>query len=189
MKSNPGGSQDVYELNINYLDALASPDELADAEIVAAKALCAHAILLSLVGVPAIYYHSLFGSSGDPEAARRSGINRRINRARLARGSLAAQLLSDPRRRLVRDGIADLLRVRGAHSAFSPYQPQKVEILDNRVFAVHRGIANHDHVLCLANVSAESVRLPLAGTNLFDHAQLSSVELPAYGFVWLSPRD
>ena len=64
VKPNSDGSQTVYELNINYLDALANGDELNQPPVVAAKGLAAHSILCSVIGVPAIYYHSLFGYNG-----------------------------------------------------------------------------------------------------------------------------
>ena len=67
MASRPDGTSAVYELNLSYLDALCTPDEAADAEILAAKALAAHSILFAFLGVPAVYYHSLVGSSPDHE--------------------------------------------------------------------------------------------------------------------------
>lgn len=184
MKSNGDDTEQVYELNVNYLDALARPDELADPTIVAAKGLCAHAILLSLVGVPAIYYHSLFGSSGDPEAARASGINRRINRGHLDEALLAEELGTDPRRRLVLEGLSELIQVRRRHAAFSPSAPQQIERLDDRVFAVRRG-CGEDAVLCLANVSDQTVDLDIDGINLATSKALTSSSLPPYGYLWL----
>ena len=61
-------------------------------ELAARKFLTAHAILLSLQGVPGIYFHSLFGSRGDRAGAEASGIPRRINREKLDRARLEAEL-------------------------------------------------------------------------------------------------
>lgn len=47
-------------------------------ELAVKKMLAAHSILLSVMGVPAIYYHSLLGSKNDYEGLEASGINRRI---------------------------------------------------------------------------------------------------------------
>ncbi|HZL06978.1 MAG TPA: alpha-amylase family glycosyl hydrolase, partial [Coriobacteriia bacterium] len=104
MKSNPDGTQSVYELNINYLDALVTTEELSSPEVVAAKGLAAHSILCSMMGVPAIYYHSLYGSGSDIPGMEASGINRRINREVLDADVLTAELVSDTRRRLVFEG-------------------------------------------------------------------------------------
>ena len=82
-KDMPDGSQAPYEMNINYLDALSNPAASEPAELAARKFLTAHAIMLSLQGVPGIYFHSLFGSRGDRAGAEASGIPRRINREKL----------------------------------------------------------------------------------------------------------
>ena len=186
MKTNADGTQDVYELNINYLDALAEPDHADNPGGIAAKGLSAHCILLSLVGIPALYYHSLFGSAGDPPSARSSGINRRINRAHLCADTLGYQLSNDPRRHLVHEGLLTLLAVRQRHPAFSPYSPQRIDILDERVFAVHRGEGTSDHILCLANVSDQHVALPVGGTDLITGATHRQLTLPPFGYAWLS---
>ena len=68
-----------------------------------------------------------------------SRINRRINRAVLDADRLAVELREDPRRRAVFDGMRHLLDVRRRHAAFSPFGTQRVEHLDDRVFAVRRG--------------------------------------------------
>jgi hypothetical protein len=54
------------------------------------------AVKLCLQGVPAIYFHSLFGSRGDRLGAESRGIKRRINREKLER----------PRRAVVWHGLA-----------------------------------------------------------------------------------
>jgi sucrose phosphorylase len=188
MKSNGDDTEQVYELNVNFLDALATATELDDAEVVAAKGLCAHAILLSLVGVPAIYYHSLFGSTGDPDAARSSGIPRRINRAHLDHGRLAEALTTDRRRHLMLDGLSQLIRTRRRHPAFSPFASQQVERLDDRVFAVRRGSGAHA-VLCLANVSNQTVELDVAGVDIATSRFLERVSLQPYAYLWLRPAE
>ena len=65
LATRPDGTSAVYELNLPYLDALCTPAEAADPSVLTAKALAAHSILLALVGVPAIYIHSLLGSRPD----------------------------------------------------------------------------------------------------------------------------
>jgi len=186
MKTNPDGTEDVYELNTSYLDALAAPGELIQAEAVAAKALAAHAILLSLMGVPALYYHSLFGSPGDPDGARDSGIPRRINRAHLDADTLKAELHTDLRRRLVLSGLRHLLAVRRGLAAFSPFAPQRVEHLDDRVFALRRAAGTPDEILCLVNVTDQPVPLPdAAGFELLTDTAHQGITLGPYGYAWL----
>lgn len=160
-KAMPDGSRKAYELNINYLDALSNPKTGEPVETAARKFLTAHAILLSLQGVPAIYFHSLFGSRGDRPGADASGMPRRINRQKLDRASLEAELSrSGSLRSRIFGGCKDLLRIRRAHPAFHPQAAQRVIDLDPRLFAVCRIPAGQaDPMLCLHNVSGETVAI------------------------------
>ena len=54
-RPGPTGPRSVYELNLSYLDALCTPEEARDPDVVAAKTLAAHSILFAFLGVPAIY--------------------------------------------------------------------------------------------------------------------------------------
>lgn len=186
MKSNPDGTQSVYELNINYLDALVTTDELAVPELVAAKGLAAHSILCSMMGVPAIYYHSLFGSGSDIPGMEASGINRRINREILDADVLTAELASDRRRKLVLEGIKHLLAKRSEHPAFNPYQAQQVLRLDPRVFAVRRGQGTDDELLSLTNVTSQEVAVEdVSGTDVLTGATRDRLVLAPFEYVWL----
>ena len=186
MKPNADGTETVYELNINYLDALANGDELNHPAVVAAKGLAAHSILCSVVGVPAIYYHSLFGSSSDRVGMEASGINRRINREVLNADQLVQELATDERRSAVFNGIKRMLTVRSQHRAFSPYGPQQVERLDPRAFAVRRGMGTEDDILCVTNVTDELVDLPtVSGVDVLTDQDHQGLTLPAYGYAWI----
>ena len=188
MAASAPGHESVYELNLSYLDALATPEEVASDEIVVAKALAAHSILFSLVGVPAVYYHSLFGSGADHEGMHGTGINRRINRAVLDADVLLSELEDNPRRRAVFDGMAEMLRTRGAQPAFTPYGGQQVEELDDRVFAVRRGAGTAEELLSITNVTGEPVTLEqVAGHDVITGKVHISLHLDPWGYVWLRP--
>jgi sucrose phosphorylase len=182
------GRESVYELNISYLDALVAPEEAHDDALVAAKALSAHSILLSFIGVPAIYYHSLFGSSADRDGMRSSGINRRINRAVLDADTLERELREHPRRAPVFAGVARLLEARRGHAAFSPYGTQQVEEHGAGVFAVRRAAGTADELLCVANVRGEPVVLPeVAGVDVVTGRRHDPLVLEPYGYAWVRP--
>lgn len=159
-RSLADGSQAPYELNINYLDALSEPGSGESLEITARKFLTAQAIMLSLQGVPAIYFHSLFGSRGDRAGAEQSGVPRRINREKLHRAGLEAELCeSGSLRSLVFSGHRELLGMRRSLTAFAPSAPQRVLDVDERVFGVLReSVSGRTAVLCLHNVSSVRVR-------------------------------
>lgn len=179
-KTQPDGSTVPYELNINFLDALSPPHADEPAPLAARKFVTSQAIMLSLQGVPGIYFHSLFGSRGDVVAAKESGINRRINRQKSDFADLEAEL-ADPQRlrRHVFTEYSALLRRRRAHPALSPQAPQQVLNLDPRVFAVQReSVEGGDRLLCLHNMSQDllSVRCP---------GWREAVVLEPFGFRWL----
>ncbi len=196
-RSNPDGSQSPYELNINYFDALSDPKggELLQKQV--KRFIAAHAIMFSLVGVPGIYFHSIFGSRGWLEGVAITGRNRTINRQKLDLTELKAGL-SDPgsTRSMVYEGLAGLLKARAAHPAFHPYGQQRILDLGARIFCILRTSPDgRSRVVCLQNVSDQVVQvgLPLEGL-AFDPTSLpidiitgKRVELNSAGRLSLQP--
>jgi len=154
-KSNPDGSHSPYELNINYFDALAEPGALESEEEQIKRFIAAQAIMLSLAGVPGIYFHSLFGSRGWPEGVQLTGQKRSINRQKLPRLALEHQL-SDPTslRSKIFTRYVQLLKARTSCPVFHPLAEQRVIDCGPAIFALER-LAPHGgmSVLCLHNVS------------------------------------
>ena len=163
-KQNAGGTVSPYELNINYFDALSNPNDSTEPlSMQINRFIAAQAIMLSLMGVPGVYFHSLFGSRSDRAGAEASGIPRRINRQKFTRHELESDLANpDSLRAQVFARYAELLRVRRAHRAFHPNGLQHIVPCGESVFAVLRVAPDtSERVLCLHNVThaAQSVRL------------------------------
>jgi sucrose phosphorylase len=207
-KHNPDGSQSPYELNVSYFDALSDPrsEEPLDRQV--ARFLAAHAIMLALAGLPAIYFHSLFGSRGWPEGVQQTGRSRTINRQKLDVAQLSAELAAPGHRRQVVYGrFVQLLRARAASAAFHPLGGQRVLDCGDHCVAVLRvSPAGDARALCLHDVSGapQTVALDLAtlgwdasqARNLLDERVLPadsdgrlSVFLPPYGVAWLEPAQ
>lgn len=203
-KSNPDGRPSPYELNINYFDALSDPTGTEPLAVQVKRFVVAHAIMLSLAGVPGIYFHSLFGSRGWPEGVHLSGRNRAINRQKLRRADLEAEL-SDPYslRSQVFYRLARLFTIRRAHSAFHPFGAQRVLECSPQVFGMVRlSPDGMERVLCFHNVSAEpqrlsvpaeavtgiapSIWLDLISGETYRLAKGSSLHLSPYQVAWLS---
>ncbi len=164
-KSNEDGSQSPYELNINYLDALRdplSPDE--DLGTTAQRFLAAQAIMLSLRGVPGIYFHSLIGSRNWSEGVKETGRSRTINRQKLQIETLEANLSNQTTLPAhVYNGYAQLLKIRSEHPAFHPLGGQRILSLHKNVFTVLRSDRDEsEYILCLINVTDQSLELSLA---------------------------
>lgn len=184
-RSNPDGSQSPYELNISYLDAVSNPYAAEPQEKQVQRFICSQAIALALQGVPAIYFHSLFGSRNWIDGVERTGRNRTINREKLDRAILDAQL-ADPTsiRAAVFRAYAHLIRVRGQEPGFHPLAAQHVVALDPRLFALWRLPQKGAALLCLHNVADADValRLDLADTSLAGaEALLDIVSEKVYG--------
>ena len=183
MKTNTDGTQSVYEMNINYSEALkdiAHPGETPQ------KMLAAHAILLSVIGVPAIYYHSIFGSKNDYQGLNDSGINRRINRQKLEKNQLYQELQTDAYRQQIYHGISELIKIRKNNSVFSPYNDQEILDLDTRLFAVRRS-SKAGSIVSVVNISREPVALPkVSGKDLITDKHFEENQILApYQYVWL----
>lgn len=177
-KLNPDGSRSPYELNITWFDALSDPRAEEPMATRIARHLLSHAILLALAGVPALYFHSLFGCRNDRTGAEASGIPRRINRQKFDRAALESELMTpDSRSAQVFAALRNLLQLRRGSSAFDPNAPQEVLALDRRVFAVRRESSDGtQRALCLHNVCNQALRLRVGNTEQ---------TLQPYEFRWL----
>ncbi len=204
-KSNGDGSQSPYELNINYLDALGDPDNLnEDPAIVAKRFLAAQAIMLSLRGVPGIYFHSLVGSQNWSKGVAQSGRYRAINRQKLSLKTLERELsVANSLRQYVYQGYRQLLDVRQAQFAFHPLSGQEVLDVDPALFALTRtSLDGTEVLLCLHNITDKAQRIALdlsllpfketvalvdliTTTRIPLDSSLLELTLPPYAVFWL----
>jgi hypothetical protein len=173
-KQNPDGTQSPYEMNINYFDALSdlTSDEPLDLQV--RRFMAAQAIMLSLRGIPGIYFHSLFGSRNWNDGVKKTGRNRTINRQKLDI-ELLENDLNDPLslRAQVFTRYNQLLMRRSSSSAFHPHGGQKILDLTPGVFAVLRSSPEGDQkVLCLQNVTPRT-------------QSASSYSLDPYQTIWI----
>ncbi len=147
-----------YELNINLFDALTPPGEALGDSV--RRFATAHAVMLALAGVPALYAHSLLGSRGAPAEVERTGRARSINREKLDLGVLEAELAdAQGRRTRILEALRALLQVRRAHPAFAPGAAQQVLPTEAGVFGVRREAAGRA-VWCLHNLSNVPAAVP-----------------------------
>jgi sucrose phosphorylase len=175
-KHNPDGRVSPYELNINYFDALSDPNGTEPVSLQVDRFVTAHAILFSLVGVPGIYFHSLFGSHGWPEGVQQTGLNRTINRQKLSRIELE-QRLAEPKslRAQVFNRLGGLLALRTGQLAFHPSGGQRVVECPRAVFGVLRTSPDRkEQVLCLHNLSAQTQPVEI---NLAEYGAERAVDL------------
>ena len=168
-KNNASGGQIPYELNINYFDALSNPSSEEALDIQIDRFMSAQALMLALVGMPGIYFHSLFGSRSWREGVDLTGRNRTINRQKFNLAEFERELTEESSLRYqVFQRYAQLLRARQASSAFHPHGSQEILDYGDAIFALLRFSPDgSEHVLCLHNISDQTQRMKIESKEIF----------------------
>ena len=148
--------------------------------------------MLSIVGVPGIYFHSLFGSRNWKEGVQVTKLNRTINRQKLERDELEKQLADlNSLRSKVFTRYCQLLLARSSSSAFDPHGSQKVLNVGKGIFAVLRTSPDRSRqILCLQNVTAKELQIqnPIKKASrglLTSRLRESTLTLKPYKTLWL----
>ncbi len=194
------GIPKAYEINISLVDALSGTLRGQD-DYATERFLCAHAIMLSLEGLPAIYIHSLLGTPNDHKRVLHTGQNRSINRHRWEYGELSENL-KDPENRQshIHKKMKALLAIRKQQAAFHPNALQFPLHLGTSLFGISRkSLDGRQEIVCISNVSDWSQELSLCELNLdasqtwidlISGQQISDVKaligLQPYETIWLS---
>ena len=200
-RENPDGSQTPYELNITYFDALSDPGR-RDSDLSIARFLCSQTIMMSLRGVPGVYFNSLIGAPNWQAGVEESGRARTINRRKWSLAELQAALEdpTQPESRVLAEYLR-LLRIRCGHVAFHPDGPQETLKLPPGLFGIRRAAPDgSENIWVLANLTAEPREaLPKHIDRRFAKrqwveliqgwtctgAELESVQLAPYQVMWL----
>jgi glycosidase len=163
------GSEVPYELNISYLSAMGDANGMErgmELDLQVRRFMTTQGLMLAMRGIPAVYFHSLVGSTNDSEGARLSGIPRRINRRKFRRDELENQIQDgDSLSGKVFAEYCRLLSIRVRQPAFHPDADQ--EILDTGhpwlVAFRRRSLEDRQRLLVMANVSRQPGRVALPG--------------------------
>lgn len=158
-KDNADATKSPYELNITYFDAFKSKNGQTD--IQEKKYLCSQIIMLSLVGVPGIYFHNLTATPNYREGVEVTGRYRTINRKKWTYQELM-ELLEDPDSITYRvfNRYCNLIRERMRHPAFHPMGKQKVYDLGEEYFCIQRTDPDEkESILVLCNITSRSRQL------------------------------
>jgi len=163
----PDGGSKPYEINISLFDAMQGtaegPDLLGEDRFIAA-----HAILLSLEGIPAFYIHSLLGTRNDYEKADASGINRHLNRHQWDSDDLE-NALSDPTNphAKILKRLSLLIELRKEQPAFHPNATQFTLHLGDALFGYWRqSLDRKQNVFCIHNINKQPQDIALSSINL-----------------------
>lgn len=198
-KNNSDGTQSPYELNINYFDAVNPPDLVQSSpEIAVRRFIASQSIALCLAGVPGIYIHSLFGSRNFTGGVEETGRYRSINREKLQREVLDAELGDNTSlRSRVFSKFMQLLSIRREQSAFHPLATQVIHTINPSVFVVERANSEtNDVIIALTNVTDKhlSIDIPVNNSSWHDVVEQKlyqtsgdslTIQLYPYQIMWL----
>ncbi len=152
-KTAEDGSKKPYEMNITYYSAIA--DSKNSEELNIKKFLASQAIILSLLGIPGIYIHSLFGTENYLEEVEETGHKRTINRKKFQYNKLKEDLAnSDSREHKIFTEFIKLIHKRKSEKAFHPNGKQEVLFLKKGIFSLLRTSADgKEKIITLHNVT------------------------------------
>ena len=155
--------------------------------------------MFSLEGVPAIYIHSLFGSTNDTNLYTITKQNRSLNRGKININEIMQSDLTDPRLNIFNE-IKRLLSIRKKQLAFNPNAVQFTLHLGKELYGIWRqSLDKTQNIFCVSNLTHKETRLSLLDLNLSSFSEwfdlLSDRELEdisqdltlkPYQTVWLS---
>lgn len=173
-RSLPDGTKAVKELNITWWSALNGGEE-GGFELEIRKFIMTRALAMSLKGIPAIYYMSLFGASNDLKAYKKSNHSRDVNRTSFDYSKLNKTLLDvNSKESLVFKSLKELIKKKNKLRVFSPSAKQEILKIDKRLFALIRS-KGKDKLLAIYNISNEIVSIVYKG---------NKISLKPYDYIW-----
>lgn len=185
-RSLSDGKQVPYELNITFLDALSKHESTQEMNHL--RFLAAHSLLCSVIGVPAVYIHSLVGSRNDLEGALISGINRRISRKKMEYSTLSKDLKNkESERHFIHQTLKNMIRLRKDQLAFHPNAKQEVVFIDDRVISFIRSFKD-EKMFVLINVTDQHIKMtiPYLGLDIIQNQWIDSeVNITPYQYLWI----
>lgn len=199
-RKNSDKSESVYELNIALVDALKGTFKGID-HMQAERFIAAHAIMLSLEGIPAFYIHSILGTPNDFELVKKTKNKRSINR-KSWNLDVIDKLLSDPKSQnfIIYTQLKRLIEIRKKQSAFHPNAIQFTFNLGSNFFGIWRqSLDKKQSIFSVTNVTNVFQYLDLSELNLIESNEWwdlisneiiidikETISLKAYQTVWIT---
>ncbi|WP_166264442.1 alpha-amylase family glycosyl hydrolase [Marinobacter caseinilyticus] len=199
----PEGGEQPYEMNISLFDALKGTADGGPDQWQVARFVCAHAVMLALEGIPAIYVHSLFGTENDNAKVEHTGRLRSINRSQWNIDTLESELTNPVgHHSQVFCKLKRLISIRKRQSAFHPNATQFTLHLGLKLFGFWRQSVRRDQsIFCIYNITSTPQEIALSDINLIGTDQWQdlisgqviedlsgTLTLSPYQSVWLSNR-
>ena len=127
------------------------------------RIICSHAIMLSLEGIPAIYIHSILGTTNDYESLKSTNNKRSINRKSWQYEEID-KLLTDPNSQnyKIYKELIKLIDIRKNQSAFHPNATQFTLNLGSSILALWRqSLDRKQSIFAINNISNQKIFIQL----------------------------
>jgi sucrose phosphorylase len=183
-KTNADGTRSPYELNCNYMDLLSNPGLQEDVRI--QRFLLSQSVMITMPGVPGVYYHSIFGSKNYLKGVIDSGINRRINREKIEFSVLKEALENkNSVSSKIYKHYAAMLKIRANEKVFDPFGIAKF-YNDDQVFVIKR-TSMEDTIYCVHNFTDHTKDISRFSQNYIDliSQEKNCMYLKPFEFRWL----
>ena len=186
-----------YEINIALIDALKGTIHNLD-NFQIERFICAHAIMLSLEGIPAIYVHSFFGTENDYSGMQSTKQKRSINRKRYNLKDLRNKMNKKTINSTVLKQLNSLISIRKKQPAFHPNATQFTLNLGEKIFALWRQCQNRKQsIFVLCNITSQKQPVDLNEINLIFNKnwidlisnkkiESKKISLKPYQTMWIS---
>ena len=183
----------IYEANITFFDALKENDKF-DVD----RFISAHAIVLSIEGIPAIYVNSLFGSKNNYDGVRITNSNRTINRQKWNLNQIKEMITSESDQAKIFFSLKKLIDIRKKQKAFHPNATSFTLQLGEKLFGIWRqSMDRKQSIFCITNFNKKNETFQKQDLNLIldkswsdlisgDQIQSDFIHLAPYKTVWIS---
>jgi len=161
-RSNSDGTKEAYEINTTLYDALNNPKH-PNPQLDIKRFIASQVIMITLKGVPGIYFNSLFGFRNSLEGYLKTGRARSINRKGVDLTEIEEILsIPDNVHHKIFQQYKKLLEIRTKEIAFHPTGRQKVVNVSNKIFALERESPDKkSKVVVILNLSSDEQKINL----------------------------
>ncbi len=204
-KMTANHTEEPYEINTTWWSAINGDNSEEDLTFQVKRYCASRSIPLVIQGVPAAYIHGVLGTPNDHKLAKKTGVNRDVNRGTVNIENLA-EALKDPQSKnsLLRKHNTGLRLIHIRQRALHPHGDQCVLMIAPAVFAVFRtSPEGNQHILAMTNVTNNACEIEISLSELFVEEtrwfdlvnkkewqaknKKLSVSFEPYDVVWLKP--
>ena len=191
----------VYEANISLFNALQYTDSDRDGVFALKRFIAAHSIILSIEGVPAFYFNSIFATKNDNNSFLKNNLKRDLNRYKWNYSELITKIETQSTTEFkCYEQLKKLISIRIDQPAFHPNATQFTLNLDKKIFSVWRQSRDRrQSIFALTNVSSDIISLNTNLINLIDDEEWfdlldtktsfkdeQNIELKPYQTMWIT---